>query len=496
MQQAQIIVDKDYQIGTVERTMFGVLIEHLGRHIYTGMYEPSHPTADENGFRQDVIDLVKPLNLGLVRYPGGNFVSGYKWEDTIGPKENRPTRLELAWGTIETNHFGLHEFVAWCRKIGAEPYLAVNLGTRGPEEARNLVEYCNHPGGTYWSDLRRKNGAEEPFNIKYWGLGNEMGGAWQIGMKTADEYARIALEAAKVMKWTDPTIHIICDGFSDMTWRWKALQSCYHLADYLSIHCYLGNRNGDSEQFMGDADKLSYMMESTAAVCDAVQADKHQDRRMAIALDEWNVWYHENENTCPDPKWVPARHMIEDVYTMEDALVVGDQLISILNHADRVKIACMAQLVNVIGTIMTEPNGRCWTQTTYHPFLLTSNLAKGVVLKPIVTTPIYDSEHRKGINMLTAALTYDEATRQVTVFAVNRSLKEPLEVSVELRAFGGTPSLKSWKSLFNSDLKAVNTVDDPNNVTPVDLADFAVKDGKAVFTLPKASWNAICLQLS
>ena len=177
MLQASIIADKDYRIGNVERTMFGVLIEHLGRHIYTGMYEPGHPTADADGFRQDVIDLAKPLNLGLVRYPGGNFVSGYKWEDTIGPKENRPTRLELAWGTIETNQFGLHEFVAWCRKIGAEPYLAVNLGTRGPEEARNLVEYCNHPGGTYWSDLRRKNGAEEPFNIKYWGLGNEMGGS-------------------------------------------------------------------------------------------------------------------------------------------------------------------------------------------------------------------------------------------------------------------------------------------------------------------------------
>ena len=496
MLQASIIADKDYRIGNVERTMFGVLIEHLGRHIYTGMYEPGHPTADADGFRQDVIDLVKPLNLGLVRYPGGNFVSGYKWEDTIGPKENRPTRLELAWGTIETNQFGLHEFVAWCRKIGAEPYLAVNLGTRGPEEARNLVEYCNHPGGTYWSDLRRKNGAEEPFNIKYWGLGNEMGGSWQIGMKTADEYARIALEAAKVMKWTDPTIHIIADGFSDMTWRWKALQSCYHLADYLSIHCYLGNRNGDSAEFMGAADSLTDMMESTAAVCDAVQADKRQKRRMNIALDEWNVWYHENESTCPDPKWVPARHMIEDVYTMEDALVVGDQLISILNHADRVKIACMAQLVNVIGTIMTEPNGRCWTQTTYHPFLLTSNLAKGTVLKTLVTSPVYDSDHRKGINTLSTAMTYDDTTRQLTIFAVNRSLTEQLEVNMELRAFGGTPSLTGWKSLYNDDLKAVNTADKPNNVTPVELTDFTVKDGKAVFTLPKASWNAISIQLN
>lgn len=492
MLKARIVVDKDFTVGTVERTMFGVLAEHIGRHIYTGMYEPGHPTADEEGFRQDVLELARGLKLGVIRYPGGNFVSGYNWEDTIGPKESRPVRQELAWGTIESNQFGLHEFVSWCRKIGAEPYMAINLGTRGVDAARNIVEYCNHPGGTTWSDLRRKNGAEEPFGIKYWGLGNEMGGSWQMGQKTAEEYARLAQESAKIMKMVDPSIKIIADGFSDMDWRWKTLMACGQYVDYLSIHCYLGNHSGDSPAFMCSADGLTGMMEATQAVCDAVGHIKG-GKRIDLALDEWNVWYHESERSCPDPKWVPARRMIEDIYTTEDALVVGDQLLSILNHADRVKIACMAQLVNVIAPIMTEPGGRCWKQTTYYPFEQVSNHASGVVLKALVDSPTYDTKSRKGVSTLSAALTYDEAAGRIVMFALNRSLSEELDVRVDLRAFGKMFGLKRWQSLFNDDLKAVNTAD-AQTVAPVEWNAVHTEGDSLVFTLPKASWNMIVLE--
>ena len=214
MQTAKITIDPNFRIGEVDPRLYGSFIEHLGRAVYGGIYEPEHPTADDMGFRQDVLDLVRELGVPIIRYPGGNFVSGYDWEDGVGPVEERPRRLDLAWKTVETNRVGTNEFAAWAKRAGAEPMIAVNLGTRGTDAARNLVEYCNHPGGSYWSDLRRSHGAEEPHAVGVWCLGNEMDGPWQIGHKTAAEYGRLAVETAKAMKWVDPSIELVACGSS------------------------------------------------------------------------------------------------------------------------------------------------------------------------------------------------------------------------------------------------------------------------------------------
>ena len=187
---AQLTIDPAFSIGPADRRLFGSFVEHMGRCVYGGIYEPGHPSADSRGLRRDVLELTRELGVSVVRYPGGNFVSGYRWEDGVGPVGDRPRRLDLAWKTIETNAFGLDEFMTWAAEAGVEPMMAVNLGTRGRPGGLDLLEYANHPGGTELSDLRRKHGAEDPYGVRLWCLGNEMDGPWQVGHKTADEYGR------------------------------------------------------------------------------------------------------------------------------------------------------------------------------------------------------------------------------------------------------------------------------------------------------------------
>ena len=358
---AKITLAKEFRIGEIDKRIYGSFIEHLGRAVYGGIYEPGHPTADENGLRQDVIDLVKKLNVPVVRYPGGNFVSGYKWEDGVGPVENRPKRLELAWGTTEPNEFGTNEFLDWCKKANTECMMAVNLGTRGPEEARNLVEYCNHPSGTYWSDLRRSHGVENPHNIKLWCLGNEMDGGWQMGAKTAVEYGRTALEASKLMKWTSPGIETVLCGSSSRNmstfgkWEAESLDIAYDSIDYVSLHQYYGNHDGDTMNFLALTMQLEDFIYSIICTCDYIKARKRSKKTINLSFDEWNVWYH--SNGAKFEKWSVAPKLLEDIYTFEDALLVGSMLITLLRHCDRVKIACLAQLVNVIAPIFTETGG-------------------------------------------------------------------------------------------------------------------------------------------
>ena len=365
MRKALVTLHPDFILSAVDPRLFGGFAEHLGRHIYEGIYEPGHPTADEQGFRGDVVELVRELDMPVMRYPGGNFVSGYNWEDGVGPRELRPTRLDLAWNSTETNQFGTNEFVDWCRKVGTEPMLAVNLGTRGAAAARDLVEYCNHPAGSAGSDLRRSHGYEQPHGVKLWCLGNEMDGPWQIGHKTAAEYGRLACEAAKLMKWTDPTIQLVACGSSGRgmstfgAWELEVLDHTFDHVDYLSIHTYLGNAEGDTASFLAKPDGMDDFIGETVALCDAAAARRRSGKRLMLSFDEWNVWYHSHQHPKP-AAWSQAPHLIEDVYTFEDALCVGGMLISLLNHADRVKIACLAQVVNVIGAIMTEAGGPAW----------------------------------------------------------------------------------------------------------------------------------------
>lgn len=500
MKSAKLVLDRDFTISDVDPRLFGGFAEHLGRHIYTGIYEPAHPTADEHGFRRDVIDLVRELDMPVMRYPGGNFVSGYRWEDGVGPKESRPARLDLAWGALEPNTFGTNEFIDWCKIVGSAPMLAVNLGTRGPEEARALVEYCNHSEGTFLSDQRRAHGYAEPHGVKIWCLGNEMDGNWQMGTKTAYEYGRIANESAKLMKWTDPSIETVLCGSSGRTmttfgrWEWEALHESYEHVDYLSLHTYYGNKSGDTPTFLAQPDNMNDFIRESAALCDAVGASKKSKKRVDLSFDEWNVWYQTSDQVETGEKWTVARPQLEQCYTMEDALVVGGMLITLLNNADRVKIGCLAQVVNVIGPIMTEPSGRAWKQTIFHPFASASRFGRGVSLKPVITAPVYDSKAREAAPIIqTAAVVNEEG---VTLFAVNRDpAGDAVELKITLRAFGSAREI-SHSVLSNSDLKATNTADAPETVSPFAAPVAPQQDGETLtVTLPAFSWNVIRLRI-
>lgn len=487
---ATIFADRRFPIGNIDRRVFGSFLEHLGRAIYGGIYDPDHPLADDMGFRTDVLELVKKLDVPVIRYPGGNFVSGYNWEDGIGPKEQRPRRTELAWFTIEPNQVGIDEFQEWCKRANSEVMMAVNLGTAGVQEAKNLVEYCNFPGGTHYSDLRRKYGHEEPYGIKYWCLGNEMDGPWQIGHKTAQEYGRLAAETGKVMKWVDPTIELIACGSSNTqmptfpAWEEEVLEHTYDVVDYISLHSYYGNRSDDTGEYLACSADMDNFISTVAAVCDVVKNKLRSNKTMMLSFDEWNVWFHSNEQDKKIEKWTVAPPQLEDIYNFEDALVVGCLLITLMRHSDRVKMACLAQLVNVIAPIMTENGGRSWVQTIFYPFMDASRYGRGVSLQTKVNCGTYDAGVYGQTPYVESVAVWNEEAREVTVFAVNRSLEEDIPLDVEVGGLEGLRKL-SHRVLTCDDLKAVNTADCPDTVSPVDLPLTAET------VLPKHSWNVI-----
>ena len=500
MKTATMIMDRDFTIGKIDKRIYGSFIEHLGRAVYGGIYEPDHPTADENGFRRDVIDLVRKLNVPVVRYPGGNFVSGFNWEDSVGPRAQRPHRLDLAWFTTETNEVGLHEFADWCKKADTEMMYAVNLGTRGPDAARNVVEYANHPGGSYYSDLRIKNGAREPLGIKLWCLGNEMDGPWQICHKTAYEYGRAANEAAKVMKWVDPSIELVACGSAahDMptfgSWEYQMLDECYEHVDYVSLHRYYGNKSNQTPDFLARNMDMDSFIKTVVSICDAVGGKKHLRKKLNLSFDEWNVWYHSNEQdqeVWKRDKWNRALPLLEDIYNFEDALLVGSMLITFLRNADRVKVACLAQLVNVIAPIMTRNGGGAWAQTIFWPLMHASAFGRGTALRPLVQSPVYDCSDYEKVPLVDATATLDDEGN-VTVFAVNRDMTEDIELLCDLRAFGDLRA-GGHIVLHHDDVKAVNTEDNPMNVAPAQGMGGTVDGGRLKIILPALSWNVIRL---
>ncbi len=496
MKKASMILDKSYQIGRIDPRIYGSFIEHLGRAVYGGIYEPGHPTADEQGFRGDVIDLVRGIDVPVVRYPGGNFVSGFNWEDSIGPRDQRPKRLDLAWFTTETNEVGLHEFCDWCKKAGTSPMYAINLGTRGVDAARNVVEYANHKSGSYWSDLRIANGSKDPLGIKLWCLGNEMDGPWQMGHKTAREYGRIADEAGKVMKWIDPTIELVACGSSSSEmktfgdWELTMLDECYDTVDYVSLHRYYGNPTNDTPGFLARSMDLDEFIKTVVCICDSVKGKKHSKKQINLSFDEWNVWYHSNEQdkeVWKRDKWGRALPILEDIYNFEDALLAGSMLITFLRNADRVKIACMAQLVNVIAPIMTRNGGGAWAQTIYYPFMQASKYGRGTALRALVDTPVYDCKDYDGVPVIDATATLAD-DGSVTVFCVNRDMEEDAVLDIDLRAFEGL-KFAEHIMLVHDDVKAVNTEENPFNVAPKAGPGGTIDGGKATVKVPKLSWN-------
>lgn len=493
---ATVKFTKDFKVGAIDPRIYGSFVEHLGRAIYGGVYDPEHEAADEQGFRQDVIDAVKKLNVPAIRYPGGNFVSGYNWEDGVGPVEDRPHRLDLAWSVTETNEVGVNEFVDWCKKANSDVIMAVNLGTRGPEEARNLLEYCNHPGGSYWSDLRKSHGYEEPHNIKTWCLGNEMDGPWQMGHKTAAEYGRIAHETGRLMKMYDPELELVACGSSGIgmktfgAWEYEVLDEAFDVVDYISLHQYYGNRTDDTPSYLGKTLDMDRFISGVIAIADAVAAKKRSDKKIMLSFDEWNVWFH--SDNAPFERWSQAPHQLEDIYTFEDALLVGSMLITLLRHADRVKIACMAQLINVIAPIMTETGGRLFLQSIFYPYYHASNHARGEVLQTVVDSPTYESKEFPEVPYLdTTVVATDEG---LAIPMVNRA-DEPLEVSIDLANYDD----RDWKVGFHEvlaghDLKATNTFDEPDKVVPTAGEGADISDNILTITLPAYSWTMLTVE--
>ncbi len=498
LDRATITLDQETRIGEVDPRLYGSFVEHLGRAVYGGIYEPGHPTSDEDGFREDVLELVRELGVPIVRYPGGNFVSAYDWEDGIGPRDRRPRRLDLAWRTVETNQVGVDEFVAWCRKAGAEPLMAVNLGTRGIDAARHLLEYCNHPGGSSWSDLRRANGSEEPHRIKTWCLGNEMDGPWQIGQKSAAEYGRLARETAKAMRRVDPDIELVACGSSNRgmptfgAWEDAVLEECYEQVDYISLHTYYGNPLGDTRNFLAKSLDMDSFISSVVAISDSVKARKRSPRTLFLSFDEWNVWYHTKETDRSIEPWQVAPPLLEDDYNFEDALLVGSMLITLLKHADRVKIACLAQLVNVIAPIRTETGGGCWRQTIYYPFYHASLFGRGVALNVQAVSPQYEDREFGSVPCLDAVATFEAGDETLTLFAVNRSTERDLGLESDVRGFAGYSVLEQI-TMTHPDLQAINSLADPDNVVPKRGDDARIEDGRLQATLPRLSWNVIRL---
>jgi len=499
MKKATFTLSRERKIAEIDPRMYGSFIEHLGRAVYGGIFEPGHPTADDEGFRRDVLALVKELDVPIVRYPGGNFVSGYNWEDGVGPLEKRPRRLELAWMTTETNRIGTNEFCSWAKKANTEVMMAVNLGTRDIDAARNLVEYCNHPGGTHWSDLRIAHGVREPHAIKTWCLGNEMDGEWQIGHRTADEYGRLACETAKVMKWVDPGIELVACGSSGRgmptfgAWEATVLDHCYEHVGYISLHTYYARRRCKNDMnYLAKPLDMDSFISAVAATCDYIKAKKSSRKTVQLSFDEWNVWSFVSNNDPATKRWDIAPKQAEDVYSLIDALVFGGMMIALLRHADRVRMACLAQLVNVIAPIVTANGGPAWRQTIFYPFLHASRFGRGAAMNLDVKSPAYDDADFGSAPYVDAVAVVDEAKGTVTVFAVNRNLEDAISVEADIRDFEGY-AFTEHVVMDHPDINAANTLAHPNSVVPHSKRGAKVKAGTLTAVLPKASWNMIRL---
>jgi alpha-N-arabinofuranosidase len=500
---AHLTVDPHFVVGSINRRLFGSFVEHLGRCVYDGIYEPGHPQADENGFRRDVIELVRELGVSTIRYPGGNFVSGYRWEDGVGPRADRPRRLDLAWHSTETNEIGLDEFATWLREVDAELMYAVNLGTRGVQDALDVLEYANIRSGTELSERRIANGGVEPYGIRMWCLGNEMDGPWQLGHGTPREYGRLAVKTARAMRQVDPTLELVACGSSSAQmptfaeWERIVLEETYDEVDFISCHAYYEPIGGDYGSFLASATNMDRFIDSVVATADHVKALRGSDKTIDISFDEWNVWYQsryaEVDRITDVEDWPVAPRLLEDVYSVVDAVVFGNLLISLLRHADRVTAASLAQLVNVIAPIMTEPGGAAWRQTTFFPFAVTSRLARGVTLELKLDSPTYETAKHGVVPVVDAVATHDESTGDTAIFLVNRSLDEEVEIVVDTSILGDV-RITGAQGLWDDDIHAANTMQQPDRVQLRTNDTARIADGALRMTLPPVSWTAVSVR--
>jgi alpha-N-arabinofuranosidase len=509
---ARAFIDQSRYRSDLDRRLLGSFLEHLGRAVYSGVYQPDSPLADDMGFRSDVIREVREMGVPVIRYPGGNFVSGYNWLDGVGPKEQRPTVLERAWNSLETNQFGTNEFIEWARRVGTEPLLGFNLGTGTPETAVALVEYCNVAGGTKWSDLRRSHGYEAPHDVRYWCLGNEMDGPWQIGHMPAREYGRKAQDTARQIRRIDPALQLITCGSSNtilptyLVWDREVLEECYDQVDAISIHNYYGNTGdltgNDTTRYLAMNLDMERQIQEIAAVCDYVQGIRKSPKRLWLSFDEWNVWYRARSGDHVNGRRQFAPRLLEEVYNLEDALLVGGFVNTLLRRSDRVRLACLAQIVNVIAPLVTNDRG-VLRQSIYYPYIWALKYARGRVLEPLVESETYpirandlrpDFARDDDVPFLDVAVTQDSAKGDATVFVLNRDLEGERELVLEWQDPAPRRVL-ACETLTGDDLKAVNSFENPRRVVPAPLE--APRPGRTMtLKLPPASYSVLNLAMT
>ena len=496
---ARVYLDTRRTIAPIDRNLFGSFLEHLGRAIYEGIYDPSSKLSDANGFRNDVMEEVRELGVPIVRYPGGNFVSGYNWLDGIGPKQERPRVLDKAWNAINTNQFGTDEFLLWCKTVGTNPLIGLNLGTGTPEQAAALVEYCNVEKGTRWSDLRRKNGIAEPYKVNHWCLGNEMDGPWQIGHMTATQYGLKAADAARQMRYVDPDLKLVACGSSGpfmptyLEWDREVLEQCYEYVDALSLHRYFGNTeketDKDSAKYLALNLTMDKQIAETVAVCDMVRGHKRSPKKLWLSFDEWNVWYRERSGDAVNGHRQEAPHLLEEVYNLEDALLVGGLVNTLVRNADRVKLGCLAQLVNVIAPIMTNGSG-LFRQTIYYPYSWALHMAWGDALNVLAEAPEYEVSGMGRVPYLDVVATFSKEKGNASVFILNRDLERAHQVDLVWEDTAPTRVI-SASVLTGSDLKAVNSFGSPKTVVPTELSKPSTSGGHTKFEVPARSYTVL-----
>lgn len=489
----RIKLDLDRTLGPIDRNIFGGFVEHLGRCVYGGIYDPNSPLADETGLRSDLRHALARLRLANVRYPGGNFVSGYRWRDGVGPIEDRPRRADLAWASVEPNTFGTNEFVRFCRTIGSEPYFVVNAGDGDLREARDWVEYCNGSTDTELVRLRAAHGHPEPHRIRYWGVGNEVDGAWQIGAKTAGEYARTYHEFAKVMRWTDPAIQLVASGTSDwdgdIVERVQLLvEEAGDLIDYVSIHWYVGDKAGDSAAYLATSELIEARLGAYEGLMRGMTLGRRLQDPIPLAVDEWNVWYRATGGPTE-----PSDHPLEETYDLQDALVVAMHLNAFIRHAPTVRMANIAQLVNVIAPIVTGPEGLL-LQTIFHPFELFSRTTGSVALDAWWGGDTFSGGPYQGVRTLDVSASMDPDARRLAVNVVNRHGTDELDAVIELNGgtFGGAVEITT---ITGSNFKVVNTFDTPDAVTSATRRVETVPSDSFSHSLPPRSVTGLVFTL-
>jgi alpha-L-arabinofuranosidase len=496
-EQTRIYIDARRTMNPLDRNLFGSFLEHLGRAIYEGIYDPNSKFADNQGFRQDVIDEVRKMAVPIVRYPGGNFVSGYHWLDGVGPKQDRPRVLDKAWNSIDTNQFGTNEFLAWAKLVGTQPLLAVNLGTGTPEMAAALVEYCNVSSGTQWSELRRKHGIAEPYNVRVWCLGNEMDGPWQIGHMSATEYGLKAADAGRQMRYVDPSLQLVACGSSGPTrpsyleWDREVLEQCFDYVDAISLHRYFDNTEetgGDSSKFLALNLSMERQIAEVSAVCDLVQGLKRSPKKLWLSFDEWNVWYRARSGAAMDGARHSAPHLLEEVYNLEDALLVGGLINSLIRNSERVRVGCLAQLVNVIAPLVTNANGLL-RQTIFYPYSWALQFARGSAINVLVENPTtYAVAGMAKVPHLDVAGISNPADGSITMFVLNRDLSKPRQFEINWEDRSAGPLLNAMV-LTGADLKAVNGFDTPQRVAPQAADKPSSQGARTTVEVPPRSYS-------